>query len=263
MNRIFSSKLFGSKQPPRRKELLRGDHKVIFEGTSHDSLVLFFNDSLILEGVTHNISGLGAIHQRMSEMLFTHLSDLGIHNHFHKSLNMREQLVQACEVIPFMLRIHTTVMEELASRFDLEVGTILRTPLVEMVTKGPKKNILSKDHLLAFDMADESEIHEIESLARRACDMLYGFFTAKGLRLTSIDLSFGRVYHDDPFDEVGIMLINELTPRTLHFVDAESGEDYSLTHAVKSGASIATIYQTLAERLGIIKLPQTETSKES
>lgn len=253
MSSIFSSKLFGSKQPPRRKEILRGEHKVLFEAPSFDSLVILFNDHLNLNGKTEVISGLGSIHQRSSEILFSHLSDLGIRNHFQKSLNMREQLVYAAEVLGFSVRVHTTVMEDLASKFKMQIGTILPSPLIEFVTADKDAHTLSKDHILTFDMADESEIFEVETLAKRTCDTLYGFFAAKGMRLTSIDLSFGRTYSDDPFEDSEVMLIDELTPRTIHLVDMETGEDFSLKSAFERDANLAEIYQNYAQRLNIIK----------
>ncbi len=243
----FTSKLFGERQKPRRKELHQGQHKNIYEGTCEDSLVLFFKDAVFVKKEVVEINGIGAINQRISETLFTQLSKVGIRNHFIKSLNMREQLVQAAEVIPVSVRVYTEVTGELAQRYNLEKETSLQKPIIEYRTISEQRELLSKDHLDAFDIAEESEIFEIESLARRTTDVLFGFMAAKGLILQACDLQFGRIYTDDPFADPEIILVNELSPRTLHTKEALSENNLSLSEK-EDISDIGQIYQLFAER---------------
>lgn len=262
MTILFTSRLFGSKKQPRRRELHQGQHKNVLEGTCPDTVVLFFKDTLAHHGEIMEISGIGAINQRITELLFAQLTHVGINNHFIKSLNMREQLVQATEVLPLRVRVYTSVTEDLALRYNVEAGTPLERPLVEFYTTSKRKEILSKDHILAFDLADEEEIFEIEELARRACDVLFGFTSAKGLHLQAMDLQFGRVYGADPFEDAEIMIINELSPRTLHMIDMVEGQGLSLETSPLKEQDISMLYQTVLDRFGLIQAPEILETKE-
>lgn len=243
----FTSKLFGERQKPRRKELHQGQHKNILEGTCEHSLVLFFKDAVSVNKKVTEINGIGAINQRISETLFTQLSKVGIRNHFIKSLNMKEQLVQAAEVIPVSVRVYTEVTTDLAHRYGLEKETSLQKPIIEYRTISEHKELLSKDHLDAFDIAEESEIFEIESLARRTTDVLFGFMAARGLTLQACDLQFGRIYTDDPFEDPEIILVNEISPRTLHTRETLSEDILSLSGR-EDISDIGRVYQIFAER---------------
>jgi len=46
------------------------------------------------------IEGKGVLNNRLSEFFMTGLNTLGIPTHFIKSLNMREQLIRAVEIVP-------------------------------------------------------------------------------------------------------------------------------------------------------------------
>lgn len=246
---FFTTKLFGPKQPPRRKELHQGSHKNVMEGTSFDTVVLFFKDHVRVDGTVLNIQGVGAIHQRISEILFTQLESVGISNHFIKSLNMKEQLVHAAEVLPFFVRMYTSVTADLSKRYGLEERAPLEKPLMEMYTSTGQ--LLSKEHLLSFGFIDDTELFEMESIARRTCDVAYGFSAGKNLTLQAIDLRFGRNHNG--YDEMDVMLVDEISPRTLHFFDAANNEPLSLLAPDLTTENIALMYQRISECFGVVQ----------
>src|SRR5277367_2287748 len=85
-----------------RKLVYEGKAKQLFEGPEPGTLIQHFKDDATAfnnakKGV---INGKGVINNRISEYLMLRLAEIGIPTHFIRTLNMREQLVKAVEIIP-------------------------------------------------------------------------------------------------------------------------------------------------------------------
>ena len=86
----------------RRTPIYEGKAKQLFEGPEPGTLIQHFKDDATAfnnakKGV---INGKGVINNRISEYLMLRLAEIGIPTHFIRTLNMREQLVKAVEIIP-------------------------------------------------------------------------------------------------------------------------------------------------------------------
>src|SRR5471032_2433253 len=85
-----------------RKPIYEGKAKQLFEGPEPGTLIQHFKDDATAfnnakKGV---INGKGVLNNRISEYFMLKLADIGIPTHFIRTLNMREQLVKAVEIIP-------------------------------------------------------------------------------------------------------------------------------------------------------------------
>src|ERR1700753_1708337 len=88
--------------PPRRKQLYEGKAKVLFEGPEPGTLIQHFKDDATAfnNQKKGTINGKGVLNNRISEHIMVKLGEIGIPTHFIRTLNMREQLIKAVQIVP-------------------------------------------------------------------------------------------------------------------------------------------------------------------
>ena len=86
----------------KRTMIHEGKAKIIYEGPDPGTLIQYFKDDATAFNAQKKdtIAGKGVLNNRISAHIMTKLEGIGIPTHFLKSLNMREQLVRAVEIIP-------------------------------------------------------------------------------------------------------------------------------------------------------------------
>ena len=86
----------------RRTKIYEGKAKVLYEGPEPGTIVQYFKDDATAFNAEKKdvIDGKGVLNNRLSEFFMNGLQAIGIPAHFIKRLNMREQLVRKCEIIP-------------------------------------------------------------------------------------------------------------------------------------------------------------------
>ena len=241
----------------RRRQLFEGRAKVIFEGPEPGTLVAHFKDDASAEGndssdiKTGTITGKGVINNRISEYLMTKLGEVGVPTHFVRSLNMREQLVRAVEIIPLKVVVRNVVAGSLAERFGLAEGEQLPRSIVELYYKSDqlKDPLVLEEHVTAFGWASPFEIEEMMSLSLRINDYLSGLFMGNGIRLIDFKIEFGRLYEGD---QMRIVLADEISPDNCRLWDARTDEKLDLDRFRRDMDNIAEGYQEVARRLGIL-----------
>ena len=236
-----------------RKPIYEGKAKQLFEGPEPGTLIQHFKDDATAfnNKKKGTIAGKGVINNRISEFIMTRLSEIGIPNHFIKSLNMREQLVRAVEIVPIEVVIRNTVAGSFATRFGVAEGTPLPYPLVEFFLKNDKLGdpLITEEHILAFDWADPIEIEEMRHLALRINDYLAGLFMGVGLKLIDFKIEFGRFYYED---QVSIILADEISPDSCRLWDTKTGERMDKDRFRRDLGKVEDAYREVARRLGVL-----------
>lgn len=242
----------------RRKPLYEGKAKQLFEGPDPGTLIQYFKDDATAfnnqkKGV---ISGKGVLNNRISEYLMLRLEEIGIPTHFIRTLNMREQLIKAVEIIPIEVVIRNMVAGSFAKRFNVKEGEPLPYALVEYYLKSDALGdpMISEEHIFAFGWADPMELDEIRYMSLRINDFLSGLFLGVGIQLVDFKLEFGRLYEDD---RVSIVLADEISPDNCRLWDIKSGEKLDKDRFRRDMGKIEEAYQEVARRLGV--LPPKET----
>ena len=89
-------------QMNRRRRIYEGKAKILYEGPEPGTLIAHFkDDATAFNNKKHEIvDGKGVLNNRISEYIFENLNAIGIQTHFIKRMNMREQLIKECEIIP-------------------------------------------------------------------------------------------------------------------------------------------------------------------
>ncbi len=113
----------------RRRRIYEGKAKILYEGPEPGTLVAHFkDDATAFNNKKHEvIDGKGVLNNRISEYIFTNLNEIGIQTHFIRRLNMREQLIKECEIIPLEVIVRNVAAGSIAKRLGIEEGTQLPT----------------------------------------------------------------------------------------------------------------------------------------
>jgi phosphoribosylaminoimidazole-succinocarboxamide synthase len=245
--------LLSNYNQPRRHQIFEGTKKILYEGTEPGTYILFFKDECTDSHKKVVVNGKGILSNRISELFMSRLNNLGLETHFIRTLNMREQLVRATETLPFVVTIHNVASGEFARRLGLEENMVLPKLIPEFSLRGQGLDnpVVATEHLTALGWSRLDEIDDILLISQRVNDFLTGQFLALNIRLISVTLEFGRFYTSD-FMESQIMLIDEIGPDTCNLIDLLTGQRLDRQGVHKDPEKARTIYQNVAQRLGIL-----------
>ncbi len=248
--------------PTSGTPLYEGKAKQLFEGPEPGTLIARFKDDATAfnnrkKGI---IRGKGVINNRISEYLMTHLMEVGIPTHFIRSLNMREQLVKAVEIIPLEVIIRNVAAGSFSERFGIPEGKALSSPIIEYCLKSDSLGdpFVSEEHIFAFELADPMELEELRMLALRINDYLCGIFTGIGIRLVDFKIEFGRLYSEDG-DMPRIVLADEISPDSCRLWDRLTSERMDKDRFRRDMGQVEEAYIEVAKRLGV--LPSAEIAE--
>src|SRR4029450_6421665 len=197
----------------RRTRIYEGKAKILYEGPEPGTLIVHYKDDATAFNAQKKavIDGKGVLNNRISEMIFTRLNELGLPTHFLKRLNMREQLVREVEIIPLEVVVRNVAAGSLSKRLGIEEGTTLPRSIIEFFLKDDKLSdpMVSEEHITAFGWATPQELDDIMSLAIRANHFLTGLFMGVGIQLVDFKIECGRLYENDI---MRVVLADEISP---------------------------------------------------
>ena len=121
----------------RRKKIYEGKAKILYEGPEPGTIVQYFKDDATAFNAEKKdvIDGKGVLNNRLSEFFMVGLTQIGVPTHFLKRLNMREQLVRSCEIVPLEIIVRNFAAGSMSERLGIEEGTPLPRALIEYCYK--------------------------------------------------------------------------------------------------------------------------------
>jgi phosphoribosylaminoimidazole-succinocarboxamide synthase len=237
----------------RRTRVYEGKAKILYEGPEPGTLIVHYKDDTTAFNNQKKevIDGKGVLNNRISELIFTKLNEIGVPTHFLKRLNMREQLIRAVEIIPLEVVVRNVAAGSLAKRLGLAEGTALPRSIIEFYYKNDELGdpIVSEEHITAFGWASPQEIDDIMALAIRINDFLSGLFLGIGIRLVDFKLEFGRLYEGEM---MRIVLADEISPDSCRLWDIKTNEKLDKDRFRRDLGGLVEAYQDVARRLGIL-----------
>ena len=237
----------------RRKKIYEGKAKILFEGPEPGTLVQYFKDDATAFNAQKKdvIEGKGVLNNMLSEYFMTGLANIGVPNHFIKRLNMREQLVRTCEIVPLEVIVRNIAAGSMAERLGIDEGTQLPRPIVEYCLKDDALGdpLVSEEHIAAFGWASQQDMDDIVSLALRVNDFLSGVMYAVGIRLVDFKIEVGRVFDGD-FQR--LIVADEISPDSCRLWDIETGQKLDKDVFRRDLGSLADAYTEVANRLGVM-----------
>ncbi len=246
----------------RRKKIYEGKAKILYEGPEPGTIVQYFKDDATAFNAQKKdvIEGKGVLNNRLSEFFMTGLGSIGVPTHFLKRLNMREQLVRACEIIPLEIIVRNYAAGTMSKRLGLEEGTALPRPIVEYCLKDDKLGdpLVSEEHIAAFGWASQHDMDDIVALALRVNDFMSGLMYGVGIKLVDFKIEVGRVYDGD-FQR--LIVADEISPDSCRLWDIETGQKLDKDVFRQDLGSLSDAYTEVAKRLGVMPKQATHISK--
>jgi len=237
----------------RRRLVYEGKAKILYEGPEPGTLIQYFkDDATAFNAQKHDvIDGKGVLNNRISEHIMTALTAIGVPNHFMRRINMREQLIRACEIIPLEVVVRNVAAGSLSKRLGIEEGTALPRPIIEFYYKDDKLGdpMVTEEHVIAFNWATQQDIDDMISLALRVNDFLSGLFTGVGIRLIDFKIECGRIWDGD---YQRIIVADEISPDSCRLWDIKTGQKLDKDVFRRDLGSLSDAYTEVARRLGIL-----------
>lgn len=237
----------------RRRMVYEGKAKILYEGPEPGTLIQHFKDDATAFNAQKKsiIDGKGVLNNRISEHIMLALTGIGVPNHFIRRLNMREQLIRACEIIPLEVVVRNVAAGSLSKRLGIEEGTPLPRPIIEFYYKDDKLGdpMVTEEHIIAFNWASQQDIDDIIALALRVNDFLSGLFTGVGIKLVDFKIECGRIYEGD---YQRIILADEISPDSCRLWDVKTGRKLDKDVFRRDLGSLTDAYSEVARRLGIL-----------
>ncbi|GHF59298.1 phosphoribosylaminoimidazolesuccinocarboxamide synthase [Seohaeicola zhoushanensis] len=246
----------------RRKKIYEGKAKILYEGPEPGTIVQYFKDDATAFNAQKKdvIDGKGVLNNRLSEYFMTGLNQIGVPTHFIRRLNMREQLVRACEIIPLEVVVRNYAAGSLSKRLGIEEGQQLPRPIVEYYFKDDKLGdpMVTEEHIAAFGWASQQDMDDILSLALRVNDFLSGLMLGVGIRLIDFKIEIGRIYDGD-FQR--LVVADEISPDSCRLWDISSGRKLDKDVFRRDLGNLTDAYSEVARRLGVMPNEPTQMTK--
>ncbi len=246
----------------RGKKLYEGKAKVLYEGPEPGTLVQYFKDDATAFNAqkVDVIDGKGVLNNRLSEYFMVGLGQIGVPTHFLKRLNMREQLVRSCEIIPLEVIVRNYAAGSMAKRLGIEEGKQLPRPIVEYSLKNDELGdpLVTEEYIAAFGWASPQDMDDILSIALRVNDFLSGVLYGVGIKLVDFKIEVGRVYEGD-FQR--LVVADEISPDSCRLWDIETGRKLDKDVFRHDLGSLTEAYAEIANRLGVLPKNATPMQK--
>ncbi|QFT62850.1 phosphoribosylaminoimidazole-succinocarboxamide synthase [Roseivivax halotolerans] len=237
----------------RRKKIYEGKAKVLYEGPRPGTIVQYFKDDATAFNAEKKdvIDGKGVLNNRLSEFFMTGLNQIGVPTHFIERINMREQLVRSCEIIPLEVVVRNVAAGSMSKRLGIEEGTQLSRPIVEYYYKDDALGdpLVTEEHIAAFGWASQQDMDDILSLALRVNDFMSGVMLAVGIKLVDFKIEIGRVFEGD-FQR--LVVADEISPDSCRLWDMETGQKLDKDVFRRDLGNLADAYTEVARRLGVM-----------
>ena len=151
--------------------LKEGKGKKIFSTDDADKVIIEFKD----EATAFNgkkkgkIKNKGIINNDITAHLFKYLENYFVPNHFIKKLNDRQMLCKKLDVIPMEIVMRNIAAGSICSRYNVEEGKVLDTPVMELYLKNDELGdpLMNEYHAYAFEYATPEEIRTIVRLSTK------------------------------------------------------------------------------------------------
>ena len=229
------------------EQLYEGKAKKVFKTDDKDYLIVSYkDDATAFNGLKKGtIMGKGIINNLMSNQLFQYLEENGVPTHYVKTLNDRETVVKAVEIVPLEVIVRNVAAGSFSKRLGVEEGVVFEQPTVEFSYKNDDLGdpLINDSFAIALKLATQDEIDKIKSMALKVNELLKAYFLENNIKLIDFKLEFGR-FHGD------IILADEISPDTCRLWDKETNTKLDKDRFRRDMGNVEGAYLEVRNRLG-------------
>ena len=207
---------------PVNSKLYEGKAKILYTTDEPEILLADFKDDATAFNAQKrgSINNKGIINCSISSKLFQKLEQSGIKTHYLDSPNPNQMRVKAVKIIPLEVVVRNIAAGSLCKQTGLELGTLLKKPLVEFYYKNDELGdpLLTRERLLLLKLATEEQVEEIIHLALRINKFLKDFFGKCDITLVDFKLEFGLD------SQQKLLFADEISPDTCRLWDTATDD---------------------------------------
>ena len=246
----------------RRKKIYEGKAKILYEGPEPGTLVQYFKDDATAFNAEKKdvIEGKGVLNNRLSEYFMLGLNNIGVPTHFLRRINMREQLIRSCEIVPLEVIVRNFAAGSISKRLGIEEGTQLPRPIIEFSYKDDSLGdpLVPEEYITAFGWASQQDLDDIVSIAIRVNDYLSGVMYGVGIKLIDFKIEIGRIYDGD---FMRLVVADEISPDSCRLWGIKTGEKLDKDVFRRDLGNLTDAYTEVARRLGVMPSNVTPATK--
>ena len=190
--------------------IYEGKAKIIFANENPDLVTIQFKDDATAFNAQKKqlFKGKGILNCSISSNIFDLLIKHKIPTHYIKKINENSILAKKVDIIPIEIVLRNIAYGSLCKQTDIEPGTILKQPLIDLYYKNDSLNdpLLTSERIILLDFIKAEELHQVKEITYKINNILKDFFLKLNLTLVDFKLEFGR-------DSSGqIILADEFSP---------------------------------------------------
>jgi phosphoribosylaminoimidazole-succinocarboxamide synthase len=193
-------------------KLYEGKAKILYATDDPEILLADFKDDATAFNAQKrgSILGKGKINCSISSQLFQQLEASGIKTHYIDSPSPNQMRVKAVKILPLEVVIRNIAAGSLCQQTGIELGTVLKQPLVEFYYKNDQLGdpLLTSDRLLLMELATVEQVDAITHIALQINEFLKEFWHSCGITLVDFKLEFGLDSQQQ------LLLADEISPDT-------------------------------------------------
>ena len=233
------------------QKLYEGKAKIIYSTDEPEVLLANFKDDATAFNAKKRgtIAGKGEINCKIAAHLFQMLEANGIPTHFIDCPAPNQMRVRAVRIVPLEVVVRNIAAGSLCQQTGLEVGTVLKPPLVEFYYKNDELGdpLLTRDRLLLMSLATPEQLEQLQTMALRINEILKEFFHKCGITLVDFKLEFGLDQQQH------MLLADEISPDTCRlWNESESDPDRRVMDKDRFRRDLGQVedaYQQVLERV--------------
>ena len=229
------------------KQIYEGKAKILYETSNPDELLVYYKDDATAGNGAKKgtIVDKGIMNNKMTAFFFDQLAKHGIKHHYISMPSDREMIVQKLQIVPLEVIVRNVAAGSLAKRLGLEEGVPMKRTVLEFCYKNDELGdpMLNRYHILAMDIATESELDEIARISFEVNDILTKFLKDRGVDLIDFKLEFGRNSKGE------IILADEISPDNCRFWDSKTKEKLDKDRFRRDLGGVEDAYKEMLHRL--------------
>ncbi len=230
----------------KKEKLYDGKSKTLYATDKQDVLLLEFKDDIASLDASKKgkIKNKGSANSKISAQIFTYLSSYNVKTHFIQESGDKGLFIKKLEPILIRVLMRNIAVGDLCERFDLEEGTELSSPILEMYLKNDdlKNPPINEYHAYSLQIATQEEIKQMSKNALKINAVLKSFFHRRKLKLIDFTVEFGK-------NQDEIFVADEISPDTFTVLDTESDTLYDKTFYLKNLSKSEKIYAELLDKM--------------
>ncbi|MCP4725935.1 MAG: phosphoribosylaminoimidazolesuccinocarboxamide synthase [bacterium] len=230
----------------KKEKLYDGKSKTLYATDKQDALLLEFKDDVASLNASKKgkIKNKGSMNSKISAQIFKYLSSYNVRTHFIQEAGDNGIFVKKLEPILIRVVMRNIASGDLCEKFNLEEGSELSSPILEMYYKNDDLGnpLINEYHAYSLQIATQEDIKQMAKYALKINAVLKSFFHRRKFKLIDFTIEFAKNQDD-------IVLADEISPDTFTVLDVNSNIKYDKAFYLKDLGKSEKIYNELLDRM--------------